>query len=126
MFAMVSNVFQVFLQVFHMYVSNISFVFSCMLQLLHLDVSKLDQVLHPSPCLSVVLPPCQEAVPTSAGRPHVLAGRCSRRDMGGQARDARQGAAMWASGWGLASEHPGASHTHLKSNNYVMMVIYVL
>jgi hypothetical protein len=107
MFAMVSSVFQVFLQVFHMHVSNISFVFSCMLQLLHLDVSKLDQVLHPSPCLFAVLPRCEEAVPTCAGGPHVLAGRCSRRDMGGQARDARQGAAMWASGWGASIRTSG-------------------
>jgi hypothetical protein len=67
-----------YLDVAHVHVSNISFVFSCMLQLLHLDVSKLNQVLHLSPCLSAVLPQCQEAVPTGASWPHVLEGRRSR------------------------------------------------
>jgi hypothetical protein len=58
MSTMVSNVFQVFLQVFQTHVSNISFVFRHMLQLLHLDVSKLDRTLHLPRCLSVVSPRC--------------------------------------------------------------------
>ena len=45
-FATVSNVFQMFSQVFHTLVSSVSFVFFCMLQLLHLYVSKIDRVLH--------------------------------------------------------------------------------
>ena len=53
-----------------------------------------------------------EAVPTSAGGPHVLAGGRSRRDVGGQARDARRGAAVRVSGRGLASGCPGASHAY--------------
>jgi hypothetical protein len=35
-----------FLQVFQMYVSSVSFVSFCMLQLLHLNVSKVDRVLR--------------------------------------------------------------------------------
>jgi hypothetical protein len=54
MFTMVSNVFEVFLQVFQTYVSNVSFVFRYMLHLLQLDVSKLDRVLHLTPRLCVV------------------------------------------------------------------------
>jgi hypothetical protein len=46
MFAIVSRVFQVFLQVFHMHVLNVSLVFTHMLQMLHLDVSKVDRVMH--------------------------------------------------------------------------------
>jgi len=45
-----------------------------------------------------------EAVPTSVGRAHVL--------VGGQARGAGWGAAPRASERGLASERPGASHSH--------------
>jgi hypothetical protein len=51
-----SSVFQVFLQVFQTYVSNVSFVFRLTLHLLHLDVSKLDRVLHLPPRLSPVSP----------------------------------------------------------------------
>jgi len=39
-----------------------------------------------------------KAVPTSAGGPHVLVGGRSKRDIGGQARDARRGAAARVSG----------------------------
>ena len=46
-----------------------------------------------------------EAVPTGTGRPHVLAGGRSRRDVGRQARDAGRGAAARVSGC------LGASHT---------------
>jgi hypothetical protein len=45
-FAMVSSVFHVFLQVFNTYVSNTSSVFSRMLQVLYLDDSKINHVLH--------------------------------------------------------------------------------
>jgi hypothetical protein len=37
-FAMAFQVFQVFLQVFQMHISSVSFVFRCMLQMLYLDV----------------------------------------------------------------------------------------
>ena len=57
-FIMVFKCFQVFLQVFRMYVSSISSAFRRMLQVLYLDVSKVDRLLHlPSrfllPCLGV-------------------------------------------------------------------------
>jgi hypothetical protein len=45
--------FQVFLQVFQMHVSSVSSIFRHMLQMLHLDVSKVDQVLHFRPPVSV-------------------------------------------------------------------------
>jgi hypothetical protein len=51
-----------------------------------------------------------EAVSTDAGGPHVLVGGRSRRDVGGQARDARRKAAARASERGLASGHPDTSH----------------
>jgi hypothetical protein len=40
MFYLVSECFQVFLQVFHMHISSVSFAFRCMLQVLHQNVSK--------------------------------------------------------------------------------------
>ena len=40
------NGFEVFLQVFHMHVSSVSFAFIRMFQMLHLDVSKVNRVLH--------------------------------------------------------------------------------
>jgi hypothetical protein len=45
MLRMFYNSFQVFLQVFQMYVSSVSSVFRRILQL-HLDVSKVDHMLH--------------------------------------------------------------------------------
>ena len=68
MFTMVSIVFQVFLQVFQTYVSNVLFVFKRMLQLLYLDILKLDQVLHLPFRLSAVSPQCQ--VWEGRGGPH--------------------------------------------------------
>jgi hypothetical protein len=58
--ASVLSGFQVFLQVFQIYVSSVSF--SRMLQVLHLDVSKIDRMLHFShhnllPRLNVSPPP---------------------------------------------------------------------
>ena len=52
---------------------------------------KLDQVLYLPPRLSSVSPRCQAweggVVPTGTSGPHVLAGGCSKLDVGGQARD---------------------------------------
>ena len=45
-FTMVSSVFQVFLQVFQIYILSVSSVFRHMLQVLHLNVSKVDRVLY--------------------------------------------------------------------------------
>jgi hypothetical protein len=45
-FAMVSSVFQVFLQVFHMHVSSDLDAFEHRLQVLHLNISKVNRVLH--------------------------------------------------------------------------------
>jgi hypothetical protein len=50
-FAMVSSVFQLFLQAYHMYVSSVSFALKRMLQVLHLNILKVDQVLHLPPRL---------------------------------------------------------------------------
>ena len=46
MLRMFCNGFQVFLQVFHTHVPNVSSIFRRILQVLHLDISKLDRVLH--------------------------------------------------------------------------------
>jgi hypothetical protein len=43
---MVSNNFQVLLQVFQMHVSSVSSVFKRVLQMLHLNVPEVDRVLH--------------------------------------------------------------------------------
>jgi hypothetical protein len=43
---MFCNGFQVFLQVFHTYVSSVSSAYRSMFQMLHLDVLKVDRVLH--------------------------------------------------------------------------------
>jgi hypothetical protein len=45
------------------------------------------------------------------GAPHVLAGGCSKLDVGGQARDEGRGAAARASGQGVASGLLGDSHS---------------
>jgi hypothetical protein len=67
MFIIVSSVFQVFLQVFQMHVSNVSFVFKRALQLLYLDVSKLDRMLHLPPRSSAVSPQCQAREASTGG-----------------------------------------------------------
>jgi hypothetical protein len=69
-----------------------------MLQLLHLNVSKLERVLHLPPRLSVVSSWYQ--VWEGGGGPHVLADGRSRRDMGGQVRDAGRGMGAAARGSG--------------------------
>jgi hypothetical protein len=53
----------VFLQVFQMHISSVSYAFRRMLQVLYLDVSKLDRVLHLCsqfllPCLGVFSSRC--------------------------------------------------------------------
>jgi hypothetical protein len=40
------NGFQLFLQVFQMYISSVLFIYFCTLHVLHLDVLKVDRVLH--------------------------------------------------------------------------------
>jgi hypothetical protein len=42
----VCNGFQLFLQMFYMHVSSVSFVLFYMLQVLYVDVLKIDRVLH--------------------------------------------------------------------------------
>jgi hypothetical protein len=64
MFTIVSSVFQVFLQVFQMYVSNVSSILKRMLQVLHLNVSKVNRVLHLSPHL--LLPRLVVSSPSNA------------------------------------------------------------
>jgi hypothetical protein len=94
--------FQVFLQVGFRRMFQM-FVFSPML---HLDVSKLDRTLHLPSRLSAVSLRCQ-----ARGGPHMLVGRHSRRDVGGQARDVRRGAAARVFGrQGLASGCQGPRH----------------
>jgi hypothetical protein len=98
MFTIVSSVFQVFLQMFEMQVSNVSFVFRRMLQVLHLDVSKLDRVLHLPPrlLLSRLGVRCgkraqAEAVSDGAGGPHVHVQQpraCSRMQHAKQQQEA--------------------------------------
>ena len=106
MFTMVSNVFQVFLQVFQMHVS---FVFRRMLQLLHLDVSKLDRVLHLSPRLFAASPQCQAW--EDGGNPHWhgQAPRACRRVQ--QTRRGRVGAGRRTGGSGAGVQPSGASHS---------------
>jgi hypothetical protein len=52
-----------------------------------------------------------EAVPTGMGGPHVLVGRCSKLDVGGQARDDR-GQRRGRPDRGLPSGRLRASHSH--------------
>jgi hypothetical protein len=67
-FAMVSSVFQVFLQVFQIHVSSVSSAFRHMLQLLHLNILKVDRVIYFSPCL--LLPRIGASfLPMPAGHP---------------------------------------------------------
>jgi hypothetical protein len=109
--------FQVFLLVFQTHVSNSSFVFMRMLQLLHLDISKLDRVLHLPPRLFTISPLCQ-AQEASIGRggPHwhgrapYVCERAQQAIRGQTGAGCRTGVVAWASGRGIASGHPGASH----------------
>jgi hypothetical protein len=97
--AYVLQMFQVFLQVFQMHVSNILFVFRCMLYLLHLDVSKLDRVLNLSPspfcCFASAKRGKAEVVPTGIGGPHVLASVVDEMWAG------KRGTWDWGSGAGV-------------------------
>jgi hypothetical protein len=93
----------------------VSFVFRRMLHLLQLDVSKLNECYIS--LLAFVLSRLgirrgkAKAVPTGAGRPHVLAGRRSKRDVGGQAWDAGQRAAARPTApGGLALVHTYTQH----------------
>jgi hypothetical protein len=53
-----------------------------------------------------------EAVPTGMGGPHVLAGRCSKLDVDGQARDEGRGQRRERPDRGLPSGRLRASHSH--------------
>jgi hypothetical protein len=69
---------------------------------------KLDRVLHLPPRLSSVSPRCQAwedgDVPIGMGGPHVLAGGCSKLEMGRQAWDEGREAAARAFGQGASIE----------------------